>query len=285
MSMRARMRRAIVVGCSAYPETSGRASLPSVERTIDDLCSTLIGYCDFDHRGVAKLHNPTRAEIGDTLGRVTQEKSSQLLFYYAGHGLTDRDGQLYLTDPSTVSGDNAEYSAYSYGHIRNALQGALAAGRTDSLVVVLDCCFAGRAGAFDTASNARRRVDGGAMLLACAPTAKAFAPDGAQYTTFTGELLTLILEGDETLSAPVTWGQIYAALQRRVTPTPMAYFTDGGAELTLTAKNRFARPIRGTGRFHGVPTPVLGTAVAAATALTLPDVLEAIHDMIDDHLT
>lgn len=66
-------------------------------------------------------------------------------------------------------------------------------------VVILDCCWSGKAlkgatmGADDLAAIAA--VKGTAVLTACASTAKALSPAGEDCTAFTGALTQILYEG------------------------------------------------------------------------------------------
>ncbi|MBJ6618739.1 caspase family protein [Streptomyces sp. DHE17-7] len=84
-----------------------------------------------------------------------EEATDTLLVYFAGHGMRDADS----TDLYLALGDSREhlgYTAVAYQHLRTALRTA----RARRKIVVLDCCFSGRAAralsAGQLAAQARR---------------------------------------------------------------------------------------------------------------------------------
>ena len=68
-----------------------------------------------------------------------------------------------------------------------------------SKVVILDCCYSGRAmaggmsGSMEMADQAR--IDGTYLMTASAETVRAQAPVGEEFTAFTGELVTALSRG------------------------------------------------------------------------------------------
>ena len=130
--------------------------------------------------------------ILDPVYQASEEATDTLLVYFAGHGMRDADSaDLYL-----ALGDSREhlgYTAVAYQHLRTALRSA----RARRKVVVLDCCFSGRAARALSGSDvlaAEAAVDGAYVLTASPRDRIALAPDGERYTAFTGELLTVLRE-------------------------------------------------------------------------------------------
>ncbi|MFV0137091.1 hypothetical protein ACLGIH_28505 [Streptomyces sp. HMX87] len=84
----------------------------------------------------------------------------------------------------------------AYRHLRTALRTA----RARREIVVLDCCFSGRAArslAGDDQLAARAAVDGAYVLAASPRDRIAPAPDGERCTAFTGELPGILRDGVE----------------------------------------------------------------------------------------
>lgn len=277
------MKRAVVIGCSKYNPGSGWATLSSVRDTVEDLCGALIGYCGYESRGVELLIDPTSDEISTAVGSATAEPSDQMLFYYCGHADRFSD-RLHLATASAQAGRDKLHTLFDYETVRLNLEHCLALGKTHSLVSVLDCCMAGTAAGFDAPwQSSRFRLTGGAVLMSTSPTGASFAPDDQRYTAFSGELIRLILEGDSSFTSPVRWSDTYPLLKQAV-PETRAIFTDDGASIELTGKNRRHRPIRGRGAFQGIAKPVLGGAATGVVVSRWDEIAEFCGELIEDNL-
>jgi hypothetical protein len=111
-----------------------------------------------------------------------------------------------------------------------------------SAVVILDCCFSGRALA-DQAGDEETilgqvGIEGTYLLTATPPNAVALAPTGEPYTAFTGTLLGLLNQGIPGGPELLTFGQIYPRLRHTLTshrlPRPRQQGSDTIAHLALT---------------------------------------------------
>jgi hypothetical protein len=123
-------------------------------------------------------------------------------------GRTGGRNELFLCLPDT---DPAElpYSAWSYDELRRVV----ADSRATKKVVILDCCFSGRALA-DQAGDEETvlgqvGIEGTYLLTATAANAVALAPPGERYTAFTGTLLGLLNTGIPDGPELLTFAQIY----------------------------------------------------------------------------
>ncbi|MFE4368705.1 hypothetical protein ACFRMN_10745 [Streptomyces sp. NPDC056835] len=80
------------------------------------------------------------ADIGRAINQAAAEATDVLPIYSAGHGLMDDRGRLYLATSATRD-QSPRYSAMGVDLLREDLGGSAAAAR----VLILDCCFSGRA--------------------------------------------------------------------------------------------------------------------------------------------
>ncbi|MFG1654867.1 caspase domain-containing protein [Micromonospora sp. NPDC049275] len=212
--------------------TTGPVDLVAVER-----CTQLL---DLPHPG----------EAGVTIAERCGEAEDLLLVYYAGHGLLDDNGELFLA----LSGTNPrpdwlKYTAIPFSWIRDAMRDSPARTR----VLILDCCFAGRA--LNNMSTAdvengladRSEIQGTFTLTATSDNVAAIAPVGAEHTAFTGELLRLLQHGPpardghpdgEDLTLSAAYRHLAVTLPSQGLPRPRQRNTDLAADLVL----RPARP-------------------------------------------
>ncbi|MEW2290537.1 caspase family protein [Streptomyces sp. NPDC047841] len=182
--------RAVLIGCSDFDDI-GLPAIPAVGANLADLRSALTdqthGILPPEHCRV--LADPAdHRSVGMALAQAAREAEDLLLVYYTGHGLLDEDGLLHLalssTDPNHVgfTGVPADLVKRYLGRARAHLR-----------VLVLDCCFSGRAVAAMTESgsllSAQLDMSGTYTLTSTTATAPSHAPPGQRHTAFTAALL------------------------------------------------------------------------------------------------
>jgi uncharacterized caspase-like protein len=143
------------------------------------------------------IENPVDGcRVGMSLNDIATTADDVLLFYYSGHGVIGtRKHELYL-GIATTDLDRPRYSALPFTWVRDELLDS----RASTKVLVLDCCFSGRAindFMADRGSLVLGQIDvkGTYTLTSTSANTAALAPVGARYTAFTGELLSLLRDG------------------------------------------------------------------------------------------
>ncbi|MGW5663958.1 caspase, EACC1-associated type [Streptomyces sp. NPDC003758] len=256
--------RAVLIGTASYRHLP---QLPAVEAGVVDLAAEL---CDATVWGLPVQHctvvtDPLSPQaILDPVYQAGDEATDTLIVYFAGHGMRDTESaDLYL-----ALGDTREhlgYTAVAYQHLRAALRAA----RARRKIVVLDCCFSGRAaralaGDGDVLA-AQAAVDGAYVLTASPRDRLALAPDGERYTAFTGELLDVLRQGVRDGPELIDLDTLYRVLEERLRaknrPLPQRSQENGVGRLPL-ARNK-ARASR-----HTPAGPVLAADVRAAVVAT-----------------
>ncbi|WP_460037411.1 caspase, EACC1-associated type [Streptomyces cavourensis] len=226
--------RAVLIGTSQYDHLE---SLPAVSNNLTALAEALTGPTSWalpqEHCTI--ISNPTTTEM--TMGAVraaAEQARDTVLIYFAGHGLVDPEGDLYLAMPQ--SKQQRVETGLPYRWIRQALLN----GRADRCVVVLDCCYSGLAlgtmgGPSDLADQAA--VEGTFLLAAAAETRQALAPPDETFTAFTGELLDTLQTGIPNGPELIDFGALYRHLRIRLAtkgrPDPQARDRNTGARLAL----------------------------------------------------
>jgi WD40 repeat protein len=230
----------LLIGTGHHAANSGLESIPAVERSVRDLGEVLIERCGLARerlRVVIDAATPT--EIGTALAEEAEKATSALLVYYVGHGLVGLGGELYLAAQSTDRRPSwLAHTALAYSAVRNSLLESPAT----SLVVVLDCCYSGRAlgvlGSVQDEAIDLARVHGGFVLASSAPDELSLAPEGDIYTAFTGEFLKLLRNGDPRGPRDMTLQSIYRylgqALPARGAPRPRRVISGLVDDLILT---------------------------------------------------
>ena len=240
--------RALVVGTGSHAPGSRLPDIPAVADTVTEVSRALVERCGLGPGHVRTLTDPEdpRAFLR-ALTETTARAEDVLLFYYIGHGLVSLGGELYLATRETGDqGIGLAVEALSYATVRDAL----ATCRARSIMVVLDCCFSGRAyGAFGTAvadAFELTNVRGSFLLSAASATEQALAPEGDPYTAFSGALLGFLRDGDPAAPRYLTFDDVYRHLSRvlpqRGLPAPHRRAGDRAGELIL-AVNPAAGPV------------------------------------------
>src|SRR5947208_1497088 len=203
--------------------------------------------------------SPLEVDLAVAEAAAAVRPDGLLIVYFAGHGLIERDGQtLYLglvnTDRSRVHS-----TAVPYEWIHNTVRRS----GTDRRLVILDCCYAGRAdmAPMDAAESLAQsaRIETACLLAAAAATEAAQAPPGAQYTAFPGELIKVITEALRGGPLLLVVGTIWQAVRERLAPhypapRPSTTGTSRWDGCTWTRRHRYASPASwGTSALSGCP--------------------------------
>ncbi|WP_187414683.1 caspase, EACC1-associated type [Nonomuraea sp. PA05] len=252
--------RVVVAGSGTYAAGSRLPAVGSVADTVADLGRCLVERAGLAPAGLTTLIDPADpVELGAALVEAAGQASDALVFHYVGHGLVGADGELYLATYATVDPGEGiiQHQALPYAAVRQALARCAA----PHVVVVLDCCFSGRAtpGGRDPGRQVLDATPQGTYLLTAAGRDQAaWAPAGERHTAFTGALLELLTVGDPAAPGLLTLDDVYRCLSRtlpaRGFAPPRRQATDQGDRQPLAPN-----PARGGGARPGF-SPYQGLA-------------------------
>ena len=132
--------QAVLIGSSSYEKFD---PLPTVRNNLigfrDVLIDQALGGLRSDRCAI--LDEPSSGqEVNQALRKYASSAEDTLLVYFAGHGWTGPRNELYLCLPDT-NPDDLWFSALPYELLREAVSSS----RATKKVVILDCCFSGRA--------------------------------------------------------------------------------------------------------------------------------------------
>jgi len=179
------------------------------------------------------LTDPTSPDdVGAALSEAAATATDLLLVYYAGHGLVDDRGRLHLALAQTHP-HRPRWTALPFDLLREEIAHSAATTR----VLVLDCCFSGRA--IETMTDdqgvigGQLEVAGTYTLTSTSDNAPSYAPTGDRYTAFTGAVLRALDHAD-----PLTLDQLYVVVDRdlaaRNLPRPRRRVTNTAGNLALS---------------------------------------------------
>ncbi|MEV6060366.1 caspase family protein [Nocardia asteroides] len=258
--------RAILIGVHSAADGLGMGALPAVEENLSAMRRLLTDgtVWDLPEEHCFSIPEPAYPhEVLDEVQRAATEATDTLLLYYAGHGLLVGESQdLHLV----LRGVHWEDDCLSYSKLRTRLRQS--GSRARRTVVILDCCYSGKALHGEMGSSAegnpgdpsvkqqelaalvasKADIEGVCVLTASAATRKALSPVGEQYSAFTGELVHVLSNGVEGGSEYLDMTAIYDAVTARLAlrpgmPVPQFGSRGHGAEIVI-APNRAHRPPR-----------------------------------------
>ncbi|MFE2442944.1 caspase family protein [Streptomyces sp. NPDC059426] len=234
----------VVIGTGRHPQGSGLPDLPGAPRSAAAMAEVLGSVCGMNPDHIQLLTDPANpTDVLAAVERATTRvpEDGIVVFFFAGHGLLGPEDGLYLATAASASADSTAY-AVPYDEVRKLLSASPA-----SPVVILDCCFSGLAEA--ASQGARRdpylaaRPIGSFLLTSATYYAASFAPEGARYTLFSGELLRLLTEGDTAGPKRFTLGDVYRHLDQRFHGGPARPHADGVGrvgDLVIAPNPRYA---------------------------------------------
>lgn len=177
------------------------------------------------------LTNPEHnTQVGKAVASAAKEADDVLLVYFAGHGVVDKRGRLNLALTGT-SQNHPEWSSVPFATLREELIASPARAR----ILILDCCFSGRA--FEAMGTKSSLVDGqidiqGTYTIASsAKNEPSIAPEGHRHTAFTAALLSAATEPDLTLDQ--LYRKVDQTLHRDGYPRPQRRSVNIAGELRL----------------------------------------------------
>ncbi|MBO3744875.1 WD40 repeat domain-containing protein [Streptosporangiaceae bacterium NEAU-GS5] len=231
---------AVLIGTSSY-ESAELEDLPAVARNLtalhDVLTDPALGGLQ-PARCVVLADATDVHKVWTTLRRLADEATDTLLVYFAGHGLLEPHRyELCLALAGSHPAD-LPAGALPFEWIRRLFLDC----RATYGVLVLDCCFSGRATGHLSGPEevilGQIDIQGTYTLAAAGANQPALAPPGEEYTAFTGELLTLVHAGVPDGPELLTYADIYRHLLRTLTARglPQPHQTNRGtaADLALT---------------------------------------------------
>lgn len=225
----------ILVGSATYRDPR-LTEIPAVAANLTELRRRFEGIFG----EIRTFADPDPADLRGIVA-AARKATDTVLFYFAGHGLRQPDGSLYLALPGTEHAQQ-RYTSLAYADIRAMLAESPALRK----LVLLDCCYSGVAAETmgDPVPGEELGIEGTHILTASSSTTLAHAPGNRRYTGFTGALLEVLKEGVDNGHRLIRVADLYAPLRRRLItdglPEPRQLGTDTIGHLAI-AHNPFGR--------------------------------------------
>ncbi|MGW4460765.1 caspase, EACC1-associated type [Micromonospora sp. NPDC004704] len=226
----------LLCGTGRHEPGSNLPDVPAIAATLADLSQVLAMRCGA-RKITVKLDLATPMDLGEAISDAARRAEDILVIYYVGHGLVSAAGDLFLAARQTNSRPHRlAHTAFPYRILRQYAMES----RARSKIVILDCCFSGRAigtlGASTQIMNLTA-IEGAFVLASAGREEVALAPHGARHTAFTGALIKLLTEGDPSGAAEITIESAYQYLSWSLPaaeyPKPRRSVTGRAGDLVL----------------------------------------------------
>jgi WD40 repeat protein len=241
--------RAVLIGTATYRDSSF-LPLPAAANSLAAFRDVLTDQelCGWPSARVDTAADPPDASrLVRQLRRVAADTTGVLLVYFVGHGTITDDGQLCLVLTGTVAED-PDVTGLEYHRIRRALTYSPARVK----IVILDCCYSGRA--IETLGTSAAQIADeadirGAYTLTASDQAAHVPPLSRQRgacTSFTAELLDVIRAGLPSGPELLTFAHLYPQLRQRLhardLPEPNQRGVDTAAAHPFTRNAAYLTP-------------------------------------------
>jgi hypothetical protein len=205
----------IIAASAASFADSELTDLPGVIAASTSLTEVLTdtAWGSFSPNSTIRLDSPRRTEFYRALERASSTTEDTLLLYYSGHGMISRKGEFVLATADTER-EREGHSAVEYGDIRDILSQS----RAMTKVVILDCCFSGRA--FSTMSSPGVFEDltpiGGAFVITSSAGNALSMMGEDKLPAFTKALTAVLLEGTPQREPALSLQETYLLVRQRL---------------------------------------------------------------------
>ncbi|MGW3201509.1 caspase family protein [Streptomyces sp. NPDC001118] len=223
---------AVLIGASHFDHLE---DLPQADYNLSGLHKVLIDGPHSFCLDRIKVTSPRgSAELLEAIHTGSEQATDTLIVYYVGHGLIAGDGGLYLATADTRP--DALYTGTPYDTLRQAV----ARSRASRKLVILDCCYSGRAKPMGPLSG-MSEISSAAVLASTAQYAASLgAVAGSPYSAFTGSLIALLTAGIPDGPKLLDIESVYQALvqehARKELPKPVLHLRhEAGPQIVITA--------------------------------------------------
>ncbi|BAV07012.1 Caspase domain-containing protein [Filimonas lacunae] len=196
------MRKAIVIGIDEYPGVP----LEGCKNDAAAFCNTIQTNGDGspNFEAILRTDITTRAQLSDLAENVFKGECDVALFYFSGHGHTNKLGSFLVTPDA--KGLDTGLSMEDLLKLANESE-------AKNRVIILDCCNSGSIGTSElTGGNISSLKKGVTILTASRQNESAIEING--HGVFTNLLLAALQGGAADVKGDITPGSIYAFIDQ-----------------------------------------------------------------------
>lgn len=200
--------RVILIGASDYDrDPKNFKSLRAARHNLCDLDDLFADKTVVGIQDIERLDNRSYPELVDKLRSLCTPGLKYLIVYYVGHGIVS-DDRLRLASANTTFVDRDD-NAFPYRSLLRIVNGV---PDIETKIVILDCCYSGRAAG---EGMIRDGLDRAVLLAASGADREAFSPPGRRNTGLTGHLIAVMKEGLPNGRQFLTVRDVFEEVKRR----------------------------------------------------------------------
>lgn len=235
---------AILIGTSEFArDPRNLPPIPSVNNNIVDLANILRNkdIVGIPHSKLFIFLNHTNAgDVVTDVARKAAQAKDTLLLYYAGHGLIGKDRKLLLTFVSSET--EHDTTSLEFKQIQDIMSRSIAKKK----ILILDCCFSGRAlgimGAESALVNANLDIKGTYVFASAPSNQPAVSPEDCSRTAFTDQFLLVLTKGIDNNRKVITMDEIFHTVRGQLVsaglPEPQQAGYQHGGDIAI-AYNKY----------------------------------------------
>ncbi|AFY37381.1 Sulphatase-modifying factor protein [[Leptolyngbya] sp. PCC 7376] len=241
---------ALLVGVSEYKHLEEKQQLPNAARDLEAMRNVLEP-AELGGFEVACLNNPDKSTLEIAIYNLftNRQKEDVVLFYFSGHGMRDKQFNLYFGLSATqqdqkavVIPPTATDARYLHQQIGNS--------RSERQVIILDCCFSGAFAKGLIAKGEQAKLDikpdelggkGRAILTSSTSTQYSFAHEDSELSIYTHYLVEGIRTGAADLDSDgmISADELYRYTEEKIhqespAMSPKFYPVQGGYRITVS---------------------------------------------------
>jgi hypothetical protein len=237
-------RYAVLIGSSEFDRESGLGNLRCPQNDVEDMAELITAAETglFLKENVFKLINRPHYEVARHINVLTSRSNTDdvIFIYFSGHGKQDSSGRLYLATVNT-SVRALETTSIPLELLRMVLDGC----PSRKIIIVLDCCFSGAAGASflrgdaDDQMRLFARAQGTFLLTASTGVQTAREKEGDRNAVFTKHVIAGIrsgradANGDGIITMDELFGYVHQHVPFEVPQEPERYFFNARGDIAF----------------------------------------------------
>lgn len=203
--------RVVLIGASEFERDKSIKALRAVRHNLRDLEQLFADPQRIGIDDIERIENRSYPDLVDRLRTTCRGGRPCLIVYYVGHGLvSDNTPPLRLASANTTF-DDLDDNSFPY---RSLLRVVNEVSGASVKIIILDCCYSGRAA---DEGMIRSGLGRSCLLAASGGNEQAFSPIGKRHTGLTGHLIAAINEGIDNGKKILSVKDVFEEVSRRCT--------------------------------------------------------------------